>query len=333
MRASDYLSIRKTPKEKWQELNQATVNAFWKNTTLIKTIREQIGLPFVDSYQEYEAWVDLVADNSITPMKVASDFLELLIKDLNHINYRGQYYKISLDDAHEETYICYDAISHINQVPTFKVVRCNNTLKWIDDGVLYSYPCYLGNDISSTNNLQGKSVIVSNERLTAIVQANENTKTIRRNQRFVFNGEAFKVEEINKFMQESGTNGEVTFYKIYLDYDETLESDDLEDNIAEYKDEDLVPEKKEEEDFEIMPNNASEMFIGDELVFYAKDYSDFTFECLGATETSYSTCYVSTTPKLVVTSLAYSKEPLVINFTRVSDGATDSITVRLRRAI
>ena len=37
------------------------------------------------------------------------DFVRLFYRDLSHKqNYKGQYYKMTLDGEHEETYICYD---------------------------------------------------------------------------------------------------------------------------------------------------------------------------------------------------------------------------------
>lgn len=229
--------IAQTPKEYYQGLVQATINDQWDNTTQLYTIKEQSALPFVDEYTEYEAWVDAISDNLVNTSKVYSDFVKVLFKDIDHKqNYKGQYYKINLDGEHEEYYICYDRMNNLSQVTDFNCVRCNNVLTWIDEyGNILTMPCYLGTDISSTNNLISKDGIVPNTRLIILVQANEYTMSIVKNQRFMFqHSTAFKVEEVNNYMQEQGTNGQVTCVKMYVDYSAILPTDNKELNICDY---------------------------------------------------------------------------------------------------
>ena len=124
----------------------------------------------------------------------------------------------------------------------FKVVRCNNVLTWIDEyGNVITLPCYLGTDITSTNNLIGKDGIVHNERLIILIQANDFTKSIVKNQRFMFeHSTAFKVEEVNNYMQEQGTDGQVTCIKIYINYSAITPNDNVELNICDYYDADYT---------------------------------------------------------------------------------------------
>ena len=229
--------IVQTPKEYYQGLVQATLNDQWINTTQLFTIKEQSALPFVDEYTEYEAWIDVISDNLVNTSKVYSDFVKVLFKDIDHKqNYKGQYYKINLDGEHEEYYICYDKMNRLSQVSDFNCVRCNNVLTWVDEyGKILTMPCYLGTDISSTNNLVSKDGIVPNTRLIILVQANEYTMSIVKNQRFMFqHSTAFKVEEVNNYMQEQETDGQVTCVKIYVDYSAILPSDNKELNICDY---------------------------------------------------------------------------------------------------
>lgn len=238
-------NIAVTPRENWQSLHQATLDDMWNDTTQIYTIKEQNALPFTDEYTEYEAWISTVSDDLINYSKVYSDFVRLFYRDLNHKqNYKGQYYKMNLDGEHEETYICYDRMNLTTLTADFKVVRCNNVLTWIDEyGNIITLPCYLGTDITSTNNLIGKDGIVPNMRMIILVQANEFTKSIVKNQRFMFeHSTAFKVEEVNNFMQEQGTDGQVTCIKIYINYSAILPSDNIEINICDYYDVDYTLE-------------------------------------------------------------------------------------------
>ena len=229
--------IAQTPKEYYQGMIQATINDQWDNTTQLYTIKEQSALPFKDEYTEYEAWIDAISDNLVNTSKVYSDFVKILFKDIDHKqNYKGQYYKINLDGEHEEYYICYDKMNRLSQVSDFNCVRCNNILTWADEyGNILTMPCYLGTDISSTNNLVSKDGIVPNTRLIILVQANEYTMSIVKNQRFMFqHSTAFKVEEVNNYMQEQETDGQVTCVKLYVDYSAILPSDNKELNICDY---------------------------------------------------------------------------------------------------
>ena len=234
----NYLNkIAQTPKEYYQGMIQATINDQWDNTTQLYTIKEQSALPFKDEYTEYEAWIDAISDNLVNTSKVYSDFVKVLFKDIDHKqNYKGQYYKINLDGEHEEYYICYDKMNRLSQVSDFNCVRCNNVLTWADKyGNILTMPCYLGTDISSTNNLVSKDGIVPNTRLIILVQANEYTMSIVKNQRFMFqHSTAFKVEEVNNYMQEQETDGQVTCVKLYVDYSAILPSDNKELNICDY---------------------------------------------------------------------------------------------------
>lgn len=236
--ADMYLNkIAQSPKEHYDSLTQATLNSRWEDTTQIYKIKEQKALPFENEYVEYEAWISTVSDTLVNTSKNYSDFVRVLFKDVTHKqNYKGQYYKMSLENDMEETYICYDRMNKLTQVCEFKCVRCNNVLTWKDsNGNIITIPCYLGEDISSTNDLVSKSGITPNARMTILVQANEYTKTIVKNQRFMFeHSTAFKVEEVNNYMQEQGTNGEVTLIKIYINYSAILPNDNIALNVCDY---------------------------------------------------------------------------------------------------
>lgn len=239
---NNYLAhVKQTPEQYYRDYNQAVVNNRWDDTTQIRKIKEQIVTlnPFKwhNKFREYEAWIDTVSDLMVQYNKVYSDFIEILPKDIDHTqNYRGQYYKIALDGENEETYICYDTINNLEQLPNFKCVRCNNVLTMINsNNKIVTYPCYLGVDISSTNDYVSKSGITPNSRMIIMVQVNDDTKEIVNNQRFMFeHGSTFEVEEINNFMQEEGTNGTVTIMRLYVKYSPYLPRDNKELNLCDY---------------------------------------------------------------------------------------------------
>jgi len=233
------MNIAQTPKESYDQTIQETINSQWDNTDRIRNVKEQTAYPFTNVYNEYEAWMGTVSDNSISVNKNIADFVQILFKDCNHTaNYKGQYYKFSVDGVHnEETYICYDKMNELSQLSNFKVVRCNNVLTWIDktNGKINTLPCYLGTDISSTNNQYTKDGTIPNTRMTIFVQANDYTLSIVKNQRFMFQHRSvFKVEEVDNYMQEQFTNGNVTYVKLYVAWTALLPTDDTVNNICDY---------------------------------------------------------------------------------------------------
>lgn len=231
----------------YREYAQEWINDSFEDTTLLRIIQEQ-EFPFSDIYLEQEVHVDSVSDVSVNVNKVIGDYVSFIFKDCNHMNYRGQKYIYD-----NETYLCYDKINKLSRVAKTKVIRCNNILHWIDKntGKIYEEPIFLGHEISSTNDLVNKDANVPNARMIILVQANENTMKIKSNQRFMFQHEtAFRVEEVNNFMQEEGTNGEVTLIKLYLKYDAILLVDNRELNICDYYDYQYSIKINQQEDIE-----------------------------------------------------------------------------------
>ena len=295
-------NIRQTPKQYYHDYNQAVIDSRWDDTTQIRVVKEQdVTLnPFTwgKEYTEFEAWVDTISDMLVNVNKVYSDFIEILPKDIDHRqNYRGQYYKVATDEEVEETYLCYDTINKLEQLPIFKCVRCNNVLTFINnDNKIVHYPCYLGTDISSTNDYVAKSGIVPNVRMIIMVQKNDDTKNIVNNQRFMFEHDStFEVEEINNFMQEEGTNGVVTFMKIYVKYSTILPRDNKELNLCDYYGSENKPEEEnisqkrlivEPINYNIKQGKSKDILfkvvndggeIVDQAVTYSTDWEDNTY--------------------------------------------------------
>ena len=228
--------LAQTPHDSWRGLNQASIDTSWLDTTQIRKIKEQ-QYPFGDNYIEYEVWVDTVADVSINTSKEISDFIEVLFKDINHpLNHRGQ--KYLYDPSGEgsiQTYLCYDTIEPLSQVAKTKLVRCNNYLKWIDNknGYIVKEPCFVGYELTSTNNQISKNGIVENRRLVCLIQGNEYTKRIVPNQRFILNhNSAFKVTQVNAFMMDDINTEDTPMIELFIEWTSILPSDDLENNLA-----------------------------------------------------------------------------------------------------
>lgn len=232
----NYLNkIAQTPHDSWRGLNQASIDTSWQDTTQIRKIKEQ-SFPFTDEYTEYEVWVSTVADISVNTSKEISDFIRILFKDIDHKgNHRGQKYLYDPSGQDSwQTYLCYDTIEPLSQVADSKLVRCNNYLKWInEDGVIVKEPCFVGYELTSTNNQIAKSGTVENRRLVVMIQGNEETNKIIPNQRFILNNKsAFKITQINSFMMDDINTEEVPLLELFIEWTSILPSDDLENNLA-----------------------------------------------------------------------------------------------------
>ena len=336
---NNYLSnIKQSPSDYYHDYNQAVVNHRWDDTTQIRTVKEQAVStdPFTwyDDFVEFEAWVDTVSDLMIQYNKVYSDFLEILPKNVDHQqNYRGQYYQIALDGEHTETYLCYDSINNLAQLPNFKVVRCNNVLTMVNsDNKIVKHPCYLGTDITSTNDYVSKSGITPNSRMIILIQVNDDTKQIFNNQRFMFeHNSTFEVEEINNFMTEEGTDGVATIMRIYIKYSPMLPKDNKELNLCDYYDsKDLPIDDTEEVGKKLVVSPVN-------LTIMQDDYEDIIFKVVNDNDSvlnqtiTYEFSWVDTdyfTVEIIsggirINNIKKSNEPLYATFK--SNGCEDIV--------
>ena len=233
----NYLSnVAETPSESYRNLVQETINSQFINTTQLRTIKEQ-SYPFTSTYTEYEAWINSVSDISVNTNKNTVDFIRVVFKDINHkLNHRGQKYLYTPDGESENIYLCYDKMNALTQVPDFKCVRCNNHLTWLDvNGNIIKEPCYIGEEITSTNNQVSKDATIPNRRLVCMMQGNSNTSSIKLNQRFILSHkQAFKITEMNVYSQDDYVSEDVPLYIFYIEWNTLLDTDNTALNLADY---------------------------------------------------------------------------------------------------
>ena len=274
---SQYINnIAQSPSDTYNSITQETIKKQWDNTTQLRTVQEE-NYPFNQEYTEYEAWISTISNVSVNTDKIIGDYIGILFKDCDHPqNYKGQKYIYNND-----TYLCYDRLNKLTQVSDFKCIRCNNVMSWIDRNSknIYTEPMFLGYEVSSTNNQISKEGTIGNSRLIIFCQANEKTKSISINQRFIFQHKsAFKVEEINNYNQESGTNGDVTFLKFHMVKDTiNPQTDNIELNLADYNN--IMNGDTTDTPSEIMSEiiispTFSNLVVGDSLTFSANLYEN-----------------------------------------------------------
>ena len=253
-------NVYQTPDSYYRDLTQQTLSAQFDNTTQLRTIKEQ-SYPFSDIYTEYEAQINSVSDISVNTNKNVVDFIRVFYKDVNHtLNHRGQKYLYKPDGTSENTYLCYDKMNALTQVPDFKCVRCNNHLTWLDiNGNIVKEPCYIGEEISATNNQVTKDATVPQRRLVCMVQGNSNTTNIKLNQRFILSHkQAFKITEMNVYSQDDSTSEDVTLYTFYIEWSTLLNTDNTEYNLADYYKSNYTLQI-DQSDLSIQPNSIGQL--------------------------------------------------------------------------
>lgn len=231
---SNYIeNLHQSNNDFYKEFAQEWIDYEFDDTTLEYTIQEE-NFPFDNTYTDYNVHVDSVADVSVNIDKVIGDYISVLFQDCSHRNYRGQKYLFNND-----TWLCYDKINHLAKVAQTKLLRCNNQISWINkaNGDILTEKVFVGYEISSTNDQYSKKGNLSNRRMTLYCQYNDGTKTIRVNQRFMFNhDQCFRVEELDNYNNESGMN-EPTMIKMVLSFSPLLnDRDNTALNVCDYYD-------------------------------------------------------------------------------------------------
>lgn len=212
---------------------QATINAQWNNSTqttgetnnLYATEQKAIGSK---EYVSVDVSIDMQIDLG-TGQKISDDFKIFTHKLLTDVTMRGLMYQF------EDNYWISTNVDEIaSPVKNVGVRRCNQVAKWINpnNGALIQWPCVIDYDVASTQPKYDKDINMANGHITMIIQGNNDTLKLKKNKRFLFNGEAYKLTGYNNMLQNGIVSDETTllYYDLYLD---TIQpDDDLINNVA-----------------------------------------------------------------------------------------------------
>lgn len=222
--------LHQTPNEKYRDDMQAFVNMAFDNNTRLQYIYEE-GLDFNHIFNnECEVIMDSVSETYTNVTKILGNYKSIKYKDCNHETVRGQY--ILYDDSY---YLVYEGSSKLRTTSHSKIIMCNNKIKWHDNETqeILEYPVFIGLDLSSTNKQVDKDGLTSNGKLILMIQGNENTESIKVNQRFVLsNRQAFKVNAIDYYSMSDYETNKTNMIKMYIEYTPINEFDNLEENIS-----------------------------------------------------------------------------------------------------
>lgn len=228
---SNYLNnIAQTPNQNWRDEQQEFINEMFDNSTIVRHDVYEEGYPFDFKFvNNPDCWVSTVLDVTTGLTKNSDDYRSLYFKNINHEVGRGRYFKWQ-----DNYWIVYETTTHeLETISTCNIRRCNNWLKWLNDkGEVIIYPCVIEGDLTSANAQVAKTITQANSHIIVIVQGNQDTLSMIKNTRVMFNHNVYKFYAINNYMQVDYIDDKtpLLFMDFYLDME--IDEDNVEENLA-----------------------------------------------------------------------------------------------------
>lgn len=225
-----YLSNISTPMQVYKDDLQAMIDNEFNNASDLYTIQEELNRGskvFTDAKVRITHVID-----SETGDKLGDDWRGIIFSSIEHQDGLGYMYQF--DDNYWLT-ISSDMYKFVTASACVR--RCNNVLnKYIYDTnnkKLMQEPCVIDYKVSRDMFKYAESLILPQADIYVITQNNDNVKNININDRFLFDGEPFKVQMKNGWQREQ-TMLKNSAPLIYLSCikDQISPLDDLENNIA-----------------------------------------------------------------------------------------------------
>lgn len=255
---SNYLSRTKgTSKDNenyYRTYAQEWVNKYFYDSTLVRTVSEE-KYPFNKEYVDYEVHVDSVSDVTVNTNKVIGNYLSLIFKDCDHKSYRGQKYLYN-----DEPYLCYDTPKELSRIAKAQIIKCNNKIRWINSsGTIVEEPCFIGWEMSATNNGITKDVTIEQRRLVCLIQGNTNTNEIVSNQRFLLSkSSAFRVTQVFKENLDKITDEYSNMFTMYIEWSSVISADNKDLLLADYYTSNYTLQI-DQSDLSLQPNTSGQL--------------------------------------------------------------------------
>lgn len=218
----------KKPHDAYLSHLQALINERWENSTqTIFSVYQQADIGS-DEWIEQPISIDTAIDIG-TGFKKGDDF-----KVFSHKNISADMKLGIMFRTEEDYWICTNTNGYASPTNSCEVRRCNNVMKWVDPetGFVNQQWCAIDYELSSPRPSKDKDIVVADGHIFVLVQGNDLTRSIPKNQRFIFNGLAFKVSAFQSLLDEDN----ITFHSnlLYIDMyaDPIQPSDDLVNGIA-----------------------------------------------------------------------------------------------------
>lgn len=221
-------SFRQTPYEHYHNQIQALVNDRWENgtQTAFNIWQEE---PFASNeWNPVSISVDTAIDIG-TGFKKGDDFKVFSHKNISHEVPLGTMFKTDAD-----YWLCINTNGFASPTNSCEVRRCNNIMKWIDpeNGYINQQWCCIDYELSSPQPLKDKDIVVASGHIFVLVQGNDKTRALRKNQRFIFNGQAYKLMGWQTLLNDNADQevSNLLYIDMYLDLEKP--SDDMINMVA-----------------------------------------------------------------------------------------------------
>lgn len=223
-------SMAQDPVSYWRDLRQEATNDVWINTSTVENVLGQNDIGSLE-YSEESVQLTSVLDPK-TGKQLGDDYRKIIYKTLSDSlidkdttktkRVWGKYYKFN-----DYTWLTINTNTIVGSSAVAILQKCNNWLKWYDkSNVLHQWECVFERSLSSTGFDYGSEGVAEVGSDTVIkVQRNSETELIPFNQRFIFDGHAFQVKQINNHISN-------TYMEIYMFETQVQSNDDLVNNIA-----------------------------------------------------------------------------------------------------
>lgn len=220
--------LMKRPHDAYLSQLQALINERWENSTqTIFNVYQQADIGS-DEWIEQPISIDTAIDIG-TGFKKGDDF-----KVFSHKNISADMKLGIMFRTEEDYWICTNTNGYASPTNSCEVRRCNNVMKWVDQetGFVNQQWCAIDYELSSPRPSKDKDIVVADGHIFVLVQGNDLTRSIPKNQRFIFNGFAFKVSAYQTLLNKDNTTFHSNLLYIDMYADPIQPSDDVVNGIA-----------------------------------------------------------------------------------------------------
>lgn len=306
--------VYQNPVEDWRELMQKSIDDKWDDSSTLMTVQGQTEVGGA-TYAAESVYVNSVINPS-TGESFGDEYRKMFYKTYNNADsnkWLGKMYQF------EDSYwLTTNTNTAIGAVTSAILRKCNNVLKWYDtSGILHEWECVFTRNISGTAFDYGTQGIPQVDGSCKIlVQLNAETKTIPFNQRFLFDGHAFQVHQIDNHYSP-------TLMTLYIFETQIQKGDDLVNNIAWNNNSGGVISTE----IKILPN-TTKLYIGETVSYSVYNYVNgvpnqdtFAITASGVDNSIY-TLTVADGNHFSITSMGHSALPLTVNCKNNTDDKT-----------
>ena len=214
------LEIYTSAKDSIIEENQQNVYEMLSAASTYEQVLEQYQAGS-DVYNEIECrWTSVIDPK--TGKDFGDEYRKIIFDTYNHNKWLGQMYQYN-----DNYWLAINTNTKVGASCSSILKRCNNRLKWYDDnGQFHNIPCVFSREVSSENMKDGSNGVPQIWGTIKIqVQLNSETKLLKLNQRLIFDGFAFQIQQINNHVSD-------TYMELYLFETQLQVTDDVVNNVV-----------------------------------------------------------------------------------------------------